>query len=329
MMTVLLLAAAPAAILLSFLCSGMETGVYSLSRLHLSVAADRDLPGARRLSRLMRRPEDLLITILLGTNAADYLATAAVAALLLRTAVPHQLVELYATLLVTPVILVFGGVLPKNWFRQEADRLMYVLAFPLSVAVRLARGVGLIWLLRAVARAVLRLIQAQGPPEAALLPRARTMRLLQEGAIRGGLSDIQRDLIDRVMRISRTRVSSVMIPLERTARVPADIGRDDFLRVARMAHFSRLPVYGDHDSRRIVGIVSVFDVLTDRDQRPIRAHLREPYRLTPTTTVSGALVRMQRARQAMAIVQTRAGDCLGILTIKDLVEEIIGDLEVW
>lgn len=318
-----------AAIVLSGFFSGSETGIYCLDRVRLRVAHEHRRPGARRLAALMRHPENLIITMLVGTNVSDYLATAFASALLLRAAVADQLAEVYATLIVTPLVLVFGGIIPKDWFRRESDRLMYVLALPVSICLRLAQATGLVWLLRQLTRGLIHLIDpTRASAEEHVLRRARTLGLLREGAVRGGLSVWQRDLMDRVMRISKTPVASVMIPRERAATVPADIPRDGFLRIVRMAHFSRLPVYGDNP-RRIIGIVNVYDVLADPRGRPVRAHLRDAFRLSAGTSVSGALLRMQQARQAMAIVDDRDGDCLGILTVKDLAEQIIGDFEAW
>ena len=325
----LLLAGLTAAVVLSGFFSGSETGVYCLDRVRLRVASERGEPDAKRLAGLMRRPEDLVITVLLGTNVADYLATAFTSALLLRAAVAEHLVEIYATLIVTPLILVFGGMVPKDWFRRESDRLMYALALPASISLRAARATGLVWLLRRLAVGLARWLDPrQAAAQESLLPRARTLALLREGAARGGLTVWQRDLIDRVVKISTTPVGSVMIRRERVATVPIDIEREDFLRIARMAHFSRLPVYED-DPRRIVGIVNVYDVLTDPAGGEIRNHVREAFPLAAAVSVSRALVRLQRSRQVMAIVQDERDNCVGILTIKDLVQEIIGDIDAW
>ena len=139
---------------------------------------------------------------------------------------------------------------------------------------------------------------------------------------------VEKDMLERVMNLSRVRLSNVMVPRRRAAIVPIDIPRADLLRIARMAHFSRLPVYRD-DPRRIVGIVNVYHVLTDEQERPIAEYVSETTSLRASETVPGALVKMQQARQVMAIVVDRAGNCLGLFTIKDLVEEIVGDLEAW
>jgi len=130
------------------------------------------------------------------------------------------------------------------------------------------------------------------------------------------------------LNLSAVRAADVMIPRDRVAMVPLEIGRDDFLRVARMAHFSRLPVYRG-DSRQVVGIVNVYDVLTDREDRPVAAHVRVPVTFVEGTSVAAALLELQGSRETMAMVEDGEGRCVGLLTLKDLVEEIVGDLEAW
>jgi len=327
---VLLLLGAAGALALSAFFSGSETGVYCLNRVRLRVAAEEGDGRAARLEREMRRPEDLVITTLLGTNVTDYLVTASVTALLLSAALSHGLAEIYATLIVTPLILVFGGIIPKDWFRQESNRLMLLLSWPLLLCKRGAQLCGAIWLLRGISHRLMHWIDPQrSVSQGELLPRTRTLHLLREGAAHGGLTLFQRDLIERVLNLSDVRVGQVMVPLARVAAVPDDIVRDDLLRVARMAHFSRLPVYHGRPER-MIGVVTVFDVITDPQARPVIEHVRKPLMLEAHMSVSAALLTMQRELAAMAVVQDRRkGMCVGILTLKDLVEEIVGDLEAW
>jgi putative hemolysin len=329
MSAALLLVGLLLAIGLSGLSSGAETGIYSVDRVRLRVAGEQRQSAALRLERLMRRPEDLVITALLGTNIADYLATACMAALLLDAGISENLTEIYATAIVTPLILVFGGIVPKDWFRRESNRLLLSLSWLLLLGVRLSQATGVVWALRSLTHFLLGRIDPRHAGAATeLLPRARTLHLLREGAARGRLTHLQRDVIERVLNLSGVRVMDVMIPRNRAATVPAGITRDDFLRIARMAHFSRLPVY-DGNPRRIVGIVNVYNVLTDAEQRPVAEHVSPPITLPQQLSVSLALLRLQRARRTMAIVEDRSGNCVGILTLKDLVEEIVGDLEAW
>jgi len=307
----------------------METGVYRVSRVRLRVRSEQNDPRARRLARLMERPEDLVITTLTGTNIGDYLCSAFVAALLIHAGTVASMAELYATLVLTPLVLVFGGIIPKDWFQREADRLMLRAAFALDVARRVFLITGIIPLLRGLTRAILRWTDPDAlRREESLLPRFRVQRLLIEGATAGGLTEFQRDTMERVFQMSQRRVRQIMVPRERAAIVPIDMPREDVLRITRMAHFSRLPVY-EANPRRIVGILNVYDVLMDEQQRPTREHVREALSISAHETVPRALRRMQQARQVMAIATDARGNCLGLFTMKDLVECIVGELEAW
>ncbi len=324
----LLIAACLLSVAASALFSGVEMGIYCLDRVRLEVRAEQGDRRARRLARLMERSDELVTTTLLGTNLADYAASATLAALLTHMSIPEARTELYTTLVLTPVILVFGGVVPKDWFRRRSSELMLALSTLLSVCRQLAVVTGLPWVMRVITRGLIRLLDPGRADQEGLVPRVGTLRLLTEGAARGGLSAFQRAVIERVLRVSRVRVSQIMVPRPRTAHVPITIAREDLLRIARMAHFSRLPVY-EGDPRRIVGIVNVYDVLMDEQPRPVRDYVRPALRIPAATTVPEALVKLQKAHQVMAIVVNDKDEFLGLFTMKDLVEEIVGELEVW
>ncbi len=313
-------------LLASSFFSGAEMGVYSVNNVKLRVEAGHGSRAARRLLGLVRHYESLVITTLVGTNIADYVVTACITALALRAAGVAG-AELYATLIVTPAVLVFGNIIPKERFRRDNYALMTRFATPLSVFVWIVRLTGLEWLLTQLSRALVRWVDpSQLVNDRDLLPRARALKLLREGAERGGLTAFQRDAFDRIMQLSRTRVARVMVHRSRAASAPENISRDDFLRIARMAHFARLPVYRG-DPRNVVGVVSVFDVLMDEQERPVADFVRPVLTLRLSEPATRALRRMQAEHQVMAVVVDSRGRCVGLLTIKDLLEEIIGAVE--
>lgn len=316
-------------VLLSAFFAGIETGAYTLNRVRLRVRAGQGDPRARRLAKVAERPDDLVITSLLGANVADYITSIAVAALVILAGSPLHLADVYATAIATPFLLVFGSIVPKDFFLRHTDRLMYALSWPMAACQVAARASGALWVLRTAPLALARALGVTIPEgDADLLPRARMHRMLREGAIRGGLTSFQRDTIERILSLSRVNVGRVMVPIARAATVPENISRDDFLRIARMAHFSRLAVWRGHVGN-MFGVVTVFEVLTDPEKRPIAAHVRPAIILQASDTVPAALLKLQQAQQFMAIVNDRRGRCVGLLTLKDLVEEIVGDLESW
>lgn len=329
MITALLVITALVSVVLSGLFSGAETGIYCLNRVRLRLYTEQGRRSAQRIDALLRRPDDLIISVLIGTTIADYCASVCVAALLIRAAVGESQTEILTTLIMTPVIFAFGNAIPKNWFQRSSDRFMYPLSWSLGALVRAARLTGAVWVLRGLTRLAVRLVDRSGVAHReGVVPRAIMLRLLQEGAARGGLTTAQSDMIQRVMTLSEVRVGRVMIPHARAAIISENISREDFLRIARMAHFSRMPVWGSQPGQ-IRGIVNVYDVLTDERERPVAEHVRDAIELHPNDPVSAALLKMQNAGQAMAIVVDRSHRCLGVLTVKDLVEEIVGDLAAW
>lgn len=326
--TLLLIAGFLLAVMASGLFSGAEMGIYSLNKLRLRMRSDRGERPARRLQPAMEHYEGLVSSTLIGTNIADYVASATITALFLGYVGPGS-AEFYATAIVTPALLVFGNIVPKERFRRHTDQLMYGNSLVLTAWNTLCRWTGFPWLLSRLSRVLLRLVDplaadAQRPA----LPRARMLRMLREGLERGDLTPFQRDTFERVMGLSRTRVARVMVPRQRAAMIPDTISREDFLRIARMAHFSRLPVYR-RSPRRVIGVVSVFDVLTDPDQRPISEFTRDILELRITDSVPTAMRRLQGAHEMIAVVCDQRGECVGLLTMKDLVEEIVGELDVW
>jgi len=312
--------------------AGTEFGAHGLNRIRLRVRRDQGDPAARTLASLLQQPESMVITTLTGLCILDYLLATCVAALLI-----HWLggggstaVILYTGLIAAPLIVIFGSILPREWFRRDADRLMYPAAAPLAAIHGLARASGTIALLSMLTRSILRRLDPRRLSRGEdVLPRSRMLSLLHEGgAAAGGLSRFQRETMDRVTRVSQIRVNTVMVPRTRVAMLPSDAPREDVLRVARMAHFARLPIY-DRESQRVIGVLNVYDLLMDEQPRPVLDYVRPAVTVLPAETVPQALLRLQQARQVMAIVTDAAGHCVGVLTIKDLVEEVVGELDVW
>ncbi len=316
-------------VLASGFYSGCETGIYCVNRIRLRLRSDAGERRALRLQRLLADEQNLLAVALIGTNVFNYLTTAVVARLFSETTgFGDEQLELVTAAVVTPIIFVFGEVVPKNLFQRDADGLMYPAAAGLAVSDVLFRLSGVVRLLRALAGRLIGRVQPGEPPPHPFHPRREVVSLLREGVAEGIMTSQQSEIIDRVMNLLAVRVGSAMIPRQRMATVHADVTREQFMRLVREHNFSRLPVYRD-DPARIIGVVSVLDVLAARTQAPVASFVREPFTLRPEEPVPSALFQMRRARSAMAIVTDRTGHCLGLATVKDLVEEIVGELPAW
>ncbi len=307
--------------------SGAEMGLYCLNRVRLRLRAEQKPGGpARRLLDLSTRRDQTVLSILLLQNLCAFLLTDTTSRMLAAVwEVGASRVEFYAALLLSPTIFVFGDVVPKNWFRLEADRMMYRTAGLLAWSVRLLQLTGVPGLLGRASRAVARLVGDER--EEWLGGRGEVIGLLREGAAEGVLSPEQTQIVERVMAFSRVQVRSLMIPRRRVVTFPVNIDRRTFEHTVRMHPYSRLVVL-EADGRSVAGVVHVAEVLADEELR-IREHLRAPLLLRGSETAAAALVRLQQSEAAMAIVTEPRQSFVGIVTLKDVVEEIFGELPAW
>ena len=312
----------------SALFAGLETGTYVLNKVRLELRAAGDQRRAQRLSRALRRPRELLSALLIATNASHYLVT--VSAVLLFSLAGSHKPQLYATVVVTPLLFVLGEMLPKNLFRVAAETLTYRLSWLVSGTMGLCRWMGLSPAVLVLSRVMLWPWRTQrivaGDP---LGSRQRVHSFLAEGHADGVLTSFQSHIASRVVEMPSTTVNQVMVELPRVASIPVDCPRRGFLETLAGNNYSRLAVWRDRPDN-IVGIVNVYDVLYDPDPSAVpAAHVREPVLLAETLNVAEGLVRLQCAHRAMGLVANGAGQAVGIVTIKDLVEEIVGELEAW
>ena len=319
------------AIVLSGIYSGSETGVYSINTMRLRINAHEGQHDAIRLLRLMGNRTGLLFAALVGTNIANYMAPFCLTVVFAATlavadqAEKERMAELYTTLILTPVVFIFGEIVPKNIFHMNADALMRRFSRFIHVTYALCRATGLMWIQRIITRGVERMLHRDKGSMGALPARAEVYHMLRESAAEGTLSVAQSSMIERIQRLNTIRVRDVMVPLR--SAVMAEHQRQCGEIQSRLARtrFSRMPVYED-SRKNVVGIVHILDILSAEPDVEIKAIARQTSIINGKASVFEALEIMQREYGRMAIVVNNAGKCIGIATIKDLVEEIVGDL---
>jgi len=134
-------------------------------------------------------------------------------------------------------------------------------------------------------------------------------------------------MADRVMHIARVRLGDVLVPLASAVSAPRDVGRDRLIQIIRDHNYSRLPLL--EPDGQVCGILDIYEVLLDNGDVPAGDRARPPLVLGIETGVTDALYQLQRSRTTLAVVADPAGKHVGIVTVKDLVEEIVGELAAW
>ncbi len=319
---------------LSWAFSGLETGIYRMSRLRLRLGAEKGDLKYVLLSRAMRDSSALLLTLLVANNLANYLATSSVTYLFLITVAEERTAELLATSLTAPLLFIFGESLPKNIFLYRADVLTPYLGPFLYVIHQALTWSGVVPLLRLISRFLARLIGAPVPPKRMMVSSQihHVRTILRDTREEGLLSHVQAEMLDRVVNIPNLRLSAVMMPMPRIQAVPLHTDRAALLEELRKHAFTRLPVWQDNPSD-IRGFIDVYDVLAyPEDFQTLEGFLKPARNLDADTLLTDAIEVMRREQAKMILVTRRRGSRdvpVGIVTMKDLVEELMGELAEW
>jgi putative hemolysin len=308
----------------AFFC-GCETGLYCVNRLRVQLGVQERDPKLLRISSLLENEQETLSVTLIGANLMHYVTTTAVAFLfaeLLYWSAADT--ELYTVLLVTPVVFVFAEVVPKNLFQLHADRLMPRGSWLLTSADRVFRATGIVRLLTKLTRAAARLFGGATSLRTVPAPKRRMTMLLQEALVGHTHGEHQSDLIDRVVRLSETPIRAVMVPQQRVVAVAATADRRELIRFARQTGYSRCPVFGKRRSE-IIGVIKVDELLRSDDWRTVGERLGPVTTLRPQETVASAIAHMKQGGGEFGVVSDQAGLMVGVVTLRDLLEEVVGE----
>ncbi len=320
--------------------SATEIALISLRRSRVRHLVKTGNRTARRVQRLQEEPERFLATVQIGVTLVGSLASAIGGVIAIEHikpllhAVPSEIVssaaEPLAVVLVvsaiTYVTLVAGELVPKSLAIRYSEQIAFFSAAPIDTLSRLFRFV--LRLLDASNNAVLRLFRIGGGQDPVLVSEDEVKYLIREGRKTGIFEPSEEDLIHSVFRFADTVVREVMVP--RTDIVAVESGSDlrTVLTTMNERGFSRLPVYtGSIDN--IIGIVYLKDLLALQvTGEPFRLDdvLRRPYVVPPNKNVSILLKEMRERRIHLALVGDEYGGTDGLVTMEDLIEEIVGDI---
>ncbi|HOA75275.1 MAG TPA: CNNM domain-containing protein [Phycisphaerae bacterium] len=309
--------------------SATEMGLYSVNRLRLRLEASRSgRRSAQTLLELTNRREQSVLAVLLTQNVMNYLLTVATVSFIVSASgMPGDRADVYAAIILSPITFVFGDVVPKNWFHAQANRLMYPAAPFIQACVLFFRYTGILWLLESLTR-LLAEWTGQEEKENWRGARGEIIGMLRESSAAGPLTEEQARMVERVMNLSSVRVGSIMIPRQLAVTLPADADRRTFEQIVARYNHSRLPVLTP-DRRNVMGVVNIYDVLADDRGGPLAQHIRPATFIPARATATQALLQLRQGRENMAIVVDPRRGFVGILTLKDLIEEIFGELGAW
>ncbi len=319
----LYIAIALGGMLLAGLASGLETGIYCLSRVRLFVRAARGDARAATLERELRRPERLISTTLLVQAAGGWIGGLGIASGLEVMGFSTLNAAFVELAMLTPLLFIVGDVMPKELFRTNADRWLPLFARPLALLRVGCTWVGILPVLNWLAKSIAKVTGAS-KEVAPIDARQRVFALLHEDS--ESLTEQQMGIAERVFTMRGVTIGAEMVPWKQVATLSVATSSFDRLTLLRRTPFGRLPAVDAQGS--VLGVVSALDVLL-HPAATTASLLRDAPVLAPNTPALTALTAMRQSRVPLAIVAERADKPLGIVTIKDLVEPLVGDLAAW
>ena len=306
--------------------SGSEIAMVNSDKLKLRHQAKMGNAGAKLVLKLFRTPDVILGTTLVGTNVAT--VTISTLGALIFIDLFGDAGDLISVLVFTPFLLILGEVVPKSIFQQNADSLATKIIYGLRFFSYLFYPV--IFVFSRVARFATRLVGGSASQQNMFITREELRVLLDMSESSANPSSIDRQRIRRVIRFAETTVGEAMIPLAEVVGFNEMRSMKEAVRIVWQHGYNRLPVYrGNITNVKGILTLSTWDLMQeDIDEQHITDYFHPALYLSPKQTIDRALPLLRAREDHMAIVVDEFGSAIGILTMEDIFEEVVGEIDV-
>jgi CBS domain containing-hemolysin-like protein len=311
-------------LLLKGFFSGSEIALVSADKIQMRHRARQGEKGARLLLKMFQRPDRLLTTTLVGTN----IATVALTTIGTLTMVEFfgQQGDFYAFLIFTPILLVFGEIVPKSIYQQKAELLAPLIAYPLKAVSWLLFPI--IFLFSQVARVATRLAGAGKASHSFFLTREQLRAVVEMTERRIDLSAFRHGRIRRAIRFADTQAAEIMTPLRDITFVGSNESIQHLVSVVHKNGYRPIPVYKG-DTVNIIGMIclSPWEILNfEVRSASVTDLMHPPYYAAPRQTIGQLLPILSTRADQSAIIVDEFGSAVGLVTLQDILEVVIGEV---
>lgn len=316
-------------LILSFFFSGTETAFTSLSSAYVHEQAKRGNKKAKTLSKLKKQTSTVLGTLLLGNNLVNIALTALSTSLLINAFGDYGVI--IATFGVSFILLIFAEILPKTYALQNTKQFALSIGGILAFFVRLFKPivVALDWVVKKLMR-VLRMPSAPKATEAEIKAEIRGTLLLHQ---QSDIMTQERHMLKSVLDLSEVTIEDIMVHRSQIVSLNAALPLEEIINFVMHSPFSRIPLWeGKRDN--IIGILHVKSLLKAMDafyhpkqaSFSIQAYLSKPWFVLDTTSLLEQLHHFKKRHEHFALVVDEYGVLQGLVTLEDILEEIVGDI---
>ncbi len=302
--------------------AGLEIALLSCDRVRIRHLADQKNLKARWVNHFLAKPVNYLAATMIGVNVAVVVSASLTASLMGQFFSP-AIAPLISTLALWPLILLFGEFVPMS----------LALTYPMKMALWGVPALKITYfifypfikLIEFLSHTVNRILGGRSDLEKPYFTRDE-LKLIFRGAGKKVLDQTQENMVVGVFDFHRTRIRDIMVPLKEVVSCPIEVTVADVKRKIFDTAFSRIPIYNRHPSQ-IVGTVHAMDLIGQEDKTPIADVMKIPFRVASTSPIGEVLKAMKKNGRYMGIVTDISGKIMGVVTMEDIVEEIVGEID--
>jgi len=312
--------------LLSAFFSGAEAALLALSRIRLRHMVERGARNAKAIQRLVNELESLIATILVGNNLVN-VAISVIAGSIFISIFGAKWGVLIGTLIIAFLLLALGEVTPKMYAVQRSEFVSQAVAIPMLLIMKI------LWpfakFFTVLGNWLIKIFGGKPTRRSALVTEEEIRMMIELGKEEGILGDEERKMLHRIFEFGDTRVADIMVPVEKITSAAASVSVDELLSVITEGGHSRIPVYKD-SAPNIIGVIYARELLhlwENKSLIVVTDLIHSPYLVPKGKRVIELLRDFQEKRVHIAFVTDEKEKIIGMLTLEDLLEEIVGEIE--
>ena len=312
--------------LMSFFFSASETAVIGLSKIKLRHLVSKGVKNASSIMRLIKKLDSFIAAILIGNDFVN-IAISAIATAIFVYFLGYRLGVILSTVLSTFFVLIFCEITPKMLAIKHTEKIALFTAPLMEFFIRIFSP--LIWLFTTITNFILKSFGAAAAKRSPLITEEELRLMIEIGKEEGVLTDEERKMLYRIFEFGETKIKDVMVPLKNAVAVSIKSTEDELLDILAEEGHGRIPVY--QDSRdNVVGMIYVKDLLyllKERQLFVLEDLMHPAYYVLDSKRVNELLRDFQSRKIQIAVVVDDKQKAIGLVTLEDLVEEIVGELE--
>ena len=312
-------------IAISSIFSMAETALMSLSKIRLRHMIEEGVPGAKRVEKLTEDPNKLLGAILIGNNVVN-IGASSFATIVATNMFGSSGVGI-ATGVMTILVLIFGEITPKSIAKQKAESVSLKVARFIELAVIVFKP--FIYIFTLISSFFIRLVGCNPNEDQSFITEEELKTMVGVSEEEGVLENVEKEMIFNVFEFADQQVKDVMVQRVDIVSIDEDATYDEVMSIIKSEQFSRIPVY-NQTIDNIIGFLNVKDLAmieNIREDFNVKKYVREPFYTFEFKKIVELFKEMKKSRNHIAVVLDEYGGTVGIVTIEDLIEEIVGDIE--